>query len=189
MAMGRAGKVRSQTPRVPKGTPPAPPTGKVVKKVGSKLDQKIDVDEAWWAQPELIRQMLRREQQLRMSPVMQWRYAECDDDNENACLQSDYDYDLQDEGLLLDEEIQQQVLDEFDVAWSPWEYRRACEQAAPAIQNECCWLAHDRMRVRVHSVGDTYPDAQLHTMDGLPLHLSELIDKKTPVVILAGSFS
>ena len=36
MALARAGKVKSQTPLVPKGTPPRPPTGKQTRKVGAE---------------------------------------------------------------------------------------------------------------------------------------------------------
>lgn len=193
MALGRAGKVRNQTPIVPLGTPPAPPTGKVVKKVGFKLSAKLDIEESSWASPELLVQMLRREQELRMSPEMQQRYAELDDDlvllSDETSHQLSCDYDIVDTGLLLDEEIQKQVLDEFGVMWTPWEYRRACEAAPSTIGNECCWLKYDRMCLGLHSVGDPHPNVVLYALDGMPIRLSDVVSSSGPTVVLAGSFS
>jgi len=130
---------------------------------------------------DIMVQMLKREDELRLSPAIQEKFSNPDFDT-----------------IHVAEEVQKQVVSEF--GFENMEETLSMIRSAPLLYPECPevrkiphYINFNRSKQGDLSVGDTIPNSKLAYVDGTPIDLYKYIDSyfynNKPIIINAGSYT
>eukprot|EP01120_Amphizonella_sp_Union-15-10_P006427 TRINITY_DN2056_c0_g3_i2.p1 TRINITY_DN2056_c0_g3~~TRINITY_DN2056_c0_g3_i2.p1 ORF type:complete len:145 (+),score=21.87 TRINITY_DN2056_c0_g3_i2:120-554(+) len=131
---------------------------------------------------DLVLQMLKRENQLRLSDEIQEQY---DQQRKARIVPS----------CSIEEGIQRQVLSEFgfdpedNLSIDVYRYSRARFPDDPEIKESILYIKYDRSRNTTLRIGDDSPNPLLVTLEGEKLPLFSFAKPKRPLVLLASSYS